>query len=116
MSSDFSPALTDGARQLHLEFSPVQQQLLLDYLALLHKWNRAYNLTAVRDPAQMLNRHLLDSLSIASLVQGQRVLDVGTGPGLPGIPLAILFQCPRKNRRSSILCSASVGAIQERWW
>ncbi|WP_417765295.1 16S rRNA (guanine(527)-N(7))-methyltransferase RsmG [Spongiibacter tropicus] len=91
MSSDFSQALTDGARQLHLEFSPVQQQLLLDYLALLHKWNRAYNLTAVRDPAQMLNRHLLDSLSIASLVQGQRVLDVGTGPGLPGIPLAILF-------------------------
>ena len=91
MSSDFSKPLAEGARQLQLDLSPGQAQQLLDYLALLQKWNRAYNLTAVRDPAQMLSRHLLDSLSIAHLVDGQRVLDVGTGPGLPGIPLAILF-------------------------
>ncbi|MET0093851.1 MAG: 16S rRNA (guanine(527)-N(7))-methyltransferase RsmG, partial [Sedimenticola sp.] len=81
--------LTDGLRRMDIDLSEQQQGLLLDYLALLLKWNNAFNLTAVRDPAEMVARQLLDSLSILDMVRGPRVLDVGTGPGLPGIPLAI---------------------------
>lgn len=62
---------------------------LLDYQALLERWNAAYNLTAIRDPAEMVTRHLLDSLAILPYVRGQTLADLGTGPGLPGIPLAI---------------------------
>jgi 16S rRNA (guanine527-N7)-methyltransferase len=62
---------------------------LLRFLALLDKWNRTYNLTSVRDPLEMIERHLLDSLSILDHVRGGRILDMGTGPGLPGIPLAL---------------------------
>lgn len=57
---------------------------------MLHKWNNAYNLTSVRDPRQMLVRHIMDSIVVESYLQGQRFIDVGTGPGLPGIPLAIV--------------------------
>jgi 16S rRNA (guanine527-N7)-methyltransferase len=62
---------------------------LLDYLALLAKWNQAYNLTAIRAPRDMLVRHLLDSLAMARFVDASPLADLGTGPGLPGIPLAI---------------------------
>lgn len=81
--------LVSGIEQLGLEIGRPQQQKLLAFLALLMKWNRAYNLTAIRDPGEMVSRQLLDSLSILPLVRGERVLDVGTGAGLPGIPLAI---------------------------
>ncbi|MES9870088.1 MAG: 16S rRNA (guanine(527)-N(7))-methyltransferase RsmG [Sedimenticola sp.] len=81
--------LADGLHRMGVDLSNQQQGLLLDYLALLLKWNNAFNLTAVRDPAEMVARQLLDSLSILDMVRGPRVLDVGTGPGLPGIPLAI---------------------------
>ena len=72
-----------------LNADPVLTQKLLDYLALLGRWNRTYNLTAVRDPAEMITRHLLDSLSVLPWVPGQRLLDAGTGAGLPGVPLAL---------------------------
>jgi 16S rRNA (guanine527-N7)-methyltransferase len=72
-----------------VDLGPAQQSMLLSYLALLEHWNKAYNLTAVKKPADMISRHLLDSLSIAPLIKGRRLLDAGTGAGLPGIPLAI---------------------------
>jgi len=69
---------------------PVEdRQRLLAFVRLLAKWNAAYNLTAVRDPEEMITRHLLDSLVLLPFLQGPRVLDIGTGPGLPGIPLAV---------------------------
>lgn len=68
-----------------------QKTQLVAYVDMLHKWNKAYNLTSVRDPAEMVVRHILDSIVIAPYLQGQRFIDVGTGPGLPGIPLAIVL-------------------------
>lgn len=79
-------ALEQGMQALKLDF-PCDE--LLNYLTLLHKWNKAYNLTAVRDMKSMVGRHILDSLAILPWIQGTRMLDVGTGAGLPGIPIAI---------------------------
>ena len=82
--------LSDGVAELGLDLSAAQQGLLLDYLALLAKWNSVYNLTSVRDPVQMVTQHLLDSLAAVPAFAGARnVLDVGAGGGLPGIVLAI---------------------------
>ncbi len=67
-----------------------QKNSLLQYVELLHKWNKAYNLTSVRDPQEMLVRHIMASIVVAPHLQGERFIDVGTGPGLPGIPLAIV--------------------------
>ncbi|WP_133136158.1 16S rRNA (guanine(527)-N(7))-methyltransferase RsmG [Legionella rowbothamii] len=78
--------LEQGLKQFGLE---TISGPLLDYLFLLKKWNLAYNLTAVRDLESMVNKHLLDSLAILPWVHGEHIIDVGTGPGLPGIPLAI---------------------------
>ena len=83
--------LQQGCDELKLSLGSDQQARLIDYVALLLKWNTAYNLTAVREEADMVTRHLLDSLAIAPFLAGQRVLDVGTGAGLPGVPMAILF-------------------------
>lgn len=78
-----------------LQVSEQQVQLLIQYVELLHKWNKAYNLTSVRDPQQMLVKHIMDSLMVGEVLQGSHFIDVGTGPGLPGIPLAILY--PERN-------------------
>lgn len=80
--------LRDGLHALTLDAALAPR--LLDYLALLHRWNATYNLTAIRDPRRMVTLHLLDSLAMAPHVAGIGTLaDLGTGPGLPGIPLAI---------------------------
>jgi 16S rRNA (guanine527-N7)-methyltransferase len=82
--------LDTGLRELRLGPDADQRRRLLVYLALLEKWNRVFNLSAVRDPRELVSRHLLDSLAILSHLHGGRILDAGTGAGLPGIPLAVL--------------------------
>ena len=89
MSDPRARQLDQGLAQLGEALAPEVRRQLLDFLRLLARWNTTFNLTAVRDPAQMVTRHLLDSLAILPHVRGPRVLDIGTGPGLPGIPLAI---------------------------
>ena len=78
-----------------LKVTDQQVQLLVQYVELLHKWNKAYNLTSVRDPQDMLVKHIMDSLMVGEVLEGNSFIDVGTGPGLPGIPLAILY--PERN-------------------
>jgi 16S rRNA (guanine527-N7)-methyltransferase len=104
MSQDLASTLKEGVAELGLDLSDVQLGQLLDYLALIQKWNKVYNLTAVRDPAEMLTHHLLDSLAVIRPLrqqlagrqpadgQGFRLLDVGSGAGLPGVVIAIC--CP----------------------
>ncbi|ALP61547.1 16S rRNA (guanine(527)-N(7))-methyltransferase RsmG [Paraburkholderia caribensis] len=86
--------LEDGLRELDIDLTAEQKGKLLDYVALLAKWNAVYNLTAIRDPRQMLIQHILDSLSIVphlATLGPATLLDVGSGGGLPGIVLAIVF-------------------------
>lgn len=87
----YSEELRSGAKSLGVELSDEQVEKLLAYMGLLQKWNKAYNLTAVRDPDEMVSRHLLDSLSVVPHIRAGRWLDVGSGGGMPGVPLAILF-------------------------
>ena len=99
MSLSLAAGLDAGLEALALDLSPAQRQALLDYLALLQKWNQVYNLTAVRDPQAMLSHHLLDCLAVVAPLRAQlanlamtepiRLLDVGSGAGLPGLVLAI---------------------------
>ncbi|MBQ0365137.1 MULTISPECIES: 16S rRNA (guanine(527)-N(7))-methyltransferase RsmG [Providencia] len=73
-----------------IDLTEKQKQQLVDYVGLLAKWNKAYNLTSVRDPQQMLIRHIMDSIVVNGQLNGTKFIDVGTGPGLPGVPLAIV--------------------------
>lgn len=87
--------LSGGLDRLGLALDDRQTARLIAYLELLARWNRAYNLTAVDEPPAMVDRHLLDSLSILPWLQGRLVVDAGTGAGLPGVPLAVA--CPNKH-------------------
>ena len=84
------PQLESLLQQANISLSDQQKQQLLALVGLLHKWNKAYNLTSVREPEAMLVRHILDSIVVAPYLNGSRLIDVGTGPGLPGLPLAIV--------------------------
>lgn len=97
-------ALKKGVAELPLELSDRQLERLLDYLALLAKWNAVYNLTAVRDPSQMVVQHLLDSLAaVPAFTTARRMLDVGAGGGLPGMVLAIWSQEARPDMRIAMV-------------
>jgi len=86
--------LKSSLKNCDLVVSESQQLQLIRYVLLMHKWNKAYNLTAVRDPQQMVIKHIVDSIVVAPFLDKIHYIDVGTGPGLPGIPLAIM--CPDK--------------------
>jgi len=89
MRMNLAEELQRGIAQLGIALDAEAQGKLLDYLALLHKWNKVYNLTAIRDPQQMVSHHLLDSLAVMPHLWAGRWLDVGCGAGLPGLVLAI---------------------------
>ncbi len=92
--TDLQRQLTDRLdsllKQTALCITDQQKVQLVTLVLLLHKWNKAYNLTSVRDPSEMLVKHILDSIVVSPYLQGRRFIDVGTGPGLPGLPLAII--------------------------
>ena len=76
--------------QAEIQLTDLQKDQLIQLVQLLNKWNKAYNLTSVRDPQEMLVKHILDSIVVSPYLQGDHFIDVGTGPGLPGLPLAII--------------------------
>ncbi|MBM7073452.1 16S rRNA (guanine(527)-N(7))-methyltransferase RsmG [Shewanella sp. 202IG2-18] len=90
MTSELKQQLVHYLFQAEITITEQQQQQLVGLVAMLNKWNKAYNLTSVRDPMQMLVRHIMDSVVVSKHLNGQRFIDVGTGPGLPGLPLAII--------------------------
>ncbi len=99
VSSTQARTLQSGLQKMGIGLTQQQQNQLLEYLELLQKWNKTFNLSGVKDPSAMVSRHLLDSLSLVEFMptagtadqRRQTIIDVGTGPGLPGIPLAICF-------------------------
>lgn len=91
LRTEFKSRISESCSKIGIDVSNEQNDKLIQYLELLIKWNKAYNLTAIRDPEEMFIKHLVDSLSIAPFIKGDSILDVGTGPGLPGIPMAIMF-------------------------
>lgn len=96
LQRELSQQLQQGAAAMSVNLTAAQNEKLLAYIGEFDKWNKAYNLSAVRDIRQMVARHLLDSLSVVPFIQNtgyntERIIDVGTGGGLPGIPLAIMF-------------------------
>ncbi len=102
--------LVSGLEALNLSLSDDKIEQLLDFIKLIEKWNKAYNLTAIRDREDMVRLHLLDSLAIVPFIEGKRVIDIGTGAGLPGIPLAVYlpeieFTLLDSNAKKTGLCS-----------
>lgn len=91
---DPAELLEDGIYELELEERLGGDELLMEYVTELMNWNRVYNLTSVRRPTDIVTRHILDSLTLLPYLHGDRILDIGTGAGLPGIPLAIA--CPER--------------------
>ena len=91
LRTELKNRLSEAGSKIGIVISSEQNEQLIQYLELLIKWNKAYNLTAIRDPEEMFIKHLVDSLSMAPFIKGEFILDVGTGPGLPGIPMAIMF-------------------------
>lgn len=89
--SHYRAELRSGMNAIGLSLSDHQVNQLVDYLQLLLKWNKTFNLSGIKDSSSMLSRHLLDSLTLVPMINGQCILDIGTGPGLPGIPLAICY-------------------------
>lgn len=87
---DLLSKLTQLLAKADINLTDKQKQQLVSYVELLVKWNKAYNLTSVRDPQQMLIRHIMDSIVVNGHLTGSTFIDVGTGPGLPGVPLAIV--------------------------
>lgn len=91
LHAQFDKALVSfSSMPFAIELSKEQQSKLIEFVLLLHKWNKAYNLSSVRQPDQMLVKHIFDSIVVSPYLQGKLFADVGTGPGLPGIPLAIM--------------------------
>jgi len=91
MPSTLIDHLQSGLTALDLELPEISQEQLIEFLHFLKKWNKTYNLTAISEFSKMMPYHLFDSLSIAPYIQGDNIVDVGSGAGLPGIPLAIYF-------------------------
>ena len=83
--------LSEGLALLGLTVSSENQKKIIDYVNLMIKWNRAYNLTSVREPSEILTRHIFDSLAAGAHLHGENIIDVGSGAGLPGIPLALAY-------------------------
>jgi 16S rRNA (guanine527-N7)-methyltransferase len=94
LQSELLAILEDSLKDSDLVVTQGKQLQLINYVLLMHKWNKTYNLTSVRDPRDMVIKHIVDSIAVAPFLDKIRYIDVGTGPGLPGIPLAIM--CPDK--------------------
>ena len=94
LENELVTVLKNSLKNCDLIVTVEQQQQLIHYVLMMHKWNKTYNLTSVRDPQQMVIKHLVDSIVVAPFLDKTHYIDVGTGPGLPGIPLAIM--CPDK--------------------
>lgn len=89
MTTQQARALEQGVEKLGLKLAPGTEDRLLSYLELLQKWNRVYNLTAIREAPRLVSHHLLDSLAVVPHLTGETIVDIGAGPGLPGIPIAL---------------------------